>query len=437
MLTLRRLICVAILVAVGVAAVGPAGLAGPPADLAGALVRETAVLIRDHALSPPPEQVVLARALAAAGRALPAGPSGPEPPALSGNPGRDLDAVAAYVQALVSLAPRDAERILAAVLRAMVRTADDAQGAVFTPPEFALYMRDLRGETSGVGVQVERVGGEIAVLDVTPGGPADRAGIRPGDVVMAVDDRPTASDTADQTVARLRGPAGSTVVVTVRTGPAEPRVVALRREVVRETPVRWRMVDSRVGYLRLLEFTAGAGADTDRALLRLLAAGAAGVIVDLRDNSGGWLDEAAAVASLFLAGGIVAMEHSRDALTPLPVTPGLRRFAGPVVVLVNLFSASAAEIVAGALQDEGVPLVGSRTFGKSTVQTIFPLRDGWGVRLTTARYYTRRGRSIDREGLTPDVPVPTGDVLIGSPRDLPAERALVVLRAILAGRWGP
>ncbi len=436
MLRVYRRVCVAVAVAVAIAGIVPASLAGSPADLAGALVADTARLIREQALSPPPSDAVLARALAAAGRALPAGVPAPAPPALAGDPDRDLPAVATYVQAVVSLSARDAERVLLEVLRAMVQAGEDPHSAVFAPADFSLYMQDLRGEHAGVGVQVERVDGEMVILDVTSGGPADRAGLRPGDVLVAVDGHPTASEAADQTAARLHGPAGSAVSVAVRRGVAV-RTLTLRREVVREVPVRWRMADSRIGYLRLLEFTEGAGADADRALGRLLAAGAAGVIFDLRDNTGGWLDEAVAVASLFLPEGIVAMEQSRNALTPLPVSPGARRFAGPLVVLVNVFSASASEIVAGALQDEGVPLVGSRTFGKSTVQTIFPLRDGWGVRLTTARYYTRRGRSIERDGLTPDVPVSLAGGVVGGPRDPQADRAVVMLRATLAGRRGP
>jgi carboxyl-terminal processing protease len=425
----------AVLVAVALTALGPPQAARSSDDLAGSLVRETVLLIRDQALSPPPEQVVLAQALAAV-RALAAGPSAPAPPALVGDPDRDRAAVAAYVGAVVALAPRDAERIVLSVLAAMVRAVDDRYGAVFTPSELSVYLGDLRGEASGVGVQVESVGGHMTVLDVTPGGPADRAGVRSGDVLVAVDGVSTAGETADQTAARLRGPEGSTVSVTVRAG-AGDRTVVVRRERVRHSPVRWRMVDSGVGYLRLLEFTEGAGRDTDRALQRLQAAGADGLVLDLRDNSGGWVDEAVEVASLFLAEGIVAMEQRRDSLTPLAVTPALRRFAGPLVVLVNLFSASASEIVAGALQDEGVPLVGSRTFGKSTVQTIFPLREGWGVRLTTARYYTRRGRSVERAGLTPDVVVPMDGGLIGGLRDPQAQRAVVMLRAALVGRRGP
>lgn len=430
---LRRALAAVILVGIGVVALGPAGLARSPAGQAGALVRETGRLIHAQALSPPPEPAVLAQALAAAGRALPSGIVPPAPPALTGDFDGDLEAVAAYVQAVASLLPADADRIVLAVLQAMVRALDDPQGAVFPPADFARYLQDLRGERSGVGVQVERVGDRMVILDVTPGGPADRAGLRPGDVLVAVDGRPVGSDTADQTAARLRGPAGTTVSVTVQGGGASSRVV-VRREAVREIPVRWRMAEDGVGYLRLLEFTEGAGTDLDRALGRLVSAGAAGLILDLRDNAGGWLDEAVAVASLFLDDGIVAMEQRRDTLTPLPVVPGARRFGGPVAVLVNLLSASASEIVAGALQDEGVPLIGSRTVGKATIQTIFPLRDGWGVRLTTARYYTRRGRSIERNGLLPDIPVPMDGGLIGGPRDPPMERARLVVRAALAGR---
>jgi carboxyl-terminal processing protease len=192
------------------------------------------------------------------------------------------------------------------------------------------------------------------------------------------------------------------------------------------------MLAPRFGYLRLLEFPKGASTDINHALTALKNAGAVALLLDLRKNGGGLFDEGIAVASAFLPDGIVAMEEHRGTLTALDVLPNVQRFSGPMVVLVSGFTASAAEVVAGALQDNGVPLVGEKTFGKGTIQTIYTLRGGWGLRITTSSYYTRNGRAIDGRGLQPDVRIPLNEDLIQSPQDAQLREATAVLQARLA-----
>lgn len=417
----------------------PASLAAQvPSDLADALVRETYAVIRDDALRPPDVLTLLHETVLTAQHALvAAGVTEPPPlPVFAGQEDRDLTAAAAYVQAAVGAAPRDSDRIVTAVLRAMVHAVADPLGAVFMPLEFTRYHRELRGEHTSIGVQVDVVRGQIVFADVTAGGPAARAGVSPGDVLLETDGRPVADSTPDQVMDRLRGTAGTTVALVVRRAAGGVVRLSLLREPVRENPTRWKMMEPHIGYLRLLEFSEEASSDVSRSLGGLSEAGATALLLDLRENGGGLLDEAVAVASAFLSEGIVAMEERRGTLTPLSVIPQAHRFSGPVVVLVSTFTASASEVVAGALQDSGATLIGERTFGKATIQTIYPLRGGWGLRLTTARYFTRRGRQIDGQGLRPDLTVSMDEELIQGPRDLQIKEATAVLRAQMAAGTG-
>jgi len=422
-----------------IATAWPVPLQAQTPQEADGLVRDTYETIRDQALRPPDLLTLLHQTVLTAQRALTAsGIAEPPPlPPFTGEEAHDLTAAAAYVQGAVAAVPHDAERILAAVLRSMVKTMTDPQGAVFVPLEFVHYQREvLRGEHSGIGAQVDAARGQIIIFDVTAGGPAARAGLRPGDALLEVDGRSVAGRTPDQVLQRLHGAAGTPVSLVVRRRDGGLLRLSIPREVSRENPTRWRMLEPRIGYLRLLEFTEGASFDVGRGLSGLTGAGAAALLLDLRENGGGLLDEAIGVASAFLADGIVAMEERRGTLNPLTVTPQALRFSGSVVVLVSGFTASASEIVAGALQDTGTPLVGTRTFGKGTVQTIYPMRAGWGLRLTTARYFTRRGRHIDGVGLQPDLRVAMDDEQIQTPEDVQLLDAMSLLRSRMAAGTG-
>jgi carboxyl-terminal processing protease len=403
-------------------------------DIVDGLVRDTYATIRDDALRPPDLLTLLHSTVLAAQQAL--GSSGvAEPPPLpvfTGQEAPDLTAAAAYVRAAAATVPNGADRILAGVLRAMVRTVADPQGAVYGPLELTRYHRELHGEHSGIGIQVDAILGQVVITDVTATGPAGRAGVQASATLVDVGGRSVLGSTPDQVMERLRGSPGTTVTIAVRRADGTLVRLSLAREAARENPTRWKMLAPRFGYLRLLEFSKGASADIDRALTGLRDAGAAALLLDLRKNGGGLFDEGIAVASAFLPDGIVAMEEHRGTLTALDVLPNVRRFSGPVVVLVSGFTASASEIVAGALQDNGAPLVGEKTFGKGTVQTIYTLRGGWGLRLTTSYYYTRRGRSIDGRGLQPDVRIPLDEDLIQSPQDVQLQEATAVLQARLA-----
>jgi len=407
-----------------------------PQETAATLVKTAVTLIWENALTRPETSAILRPAVSAIQQELASAgvTDPPAPPTLGASDQADLQAVANYLRAAVlASAPRHPEALIAVTLRAITQTLGDPHGAVYTPKELADLIQSLRGESGGIGLQVDLIAGAIVVADITATGPAQRAGLRVGDVVRDVNGQSVEDLTPDHVTQLLRGDAGTQVIVTVQRDRSSLKFTVIR-EMVREAPIRAQMLDEKIGYIRILEFVDDVHLDVQRALNRLISQGAQGILLDLRQNGGGLVDEAIQVASFFLTRGLVATEEGRGAPVSLLVQPAEPRFTGPLVVLVNKYTASASEIVAGALQDVGVSLVGDRTYGKGTIQTIFPLQAEWGLRLTTARYRTRGGRPIDGIGLNPDVPIGTPAQLIQSPRDAQLSTArFLILRRIAVG----
>jgi carboxyl-terminal processing protease len=270
------------------------------------------------------------------------------------------------------------------------------------------------GTYSGVGIEVsEDEGGRIVVVAPIEGSPAARAGVHAGDALLEVDGKPVAPGSLDETIARMRGLAGSRVNILIgRKGEPEPLRFDLERSEVHVRTVRAERLPGGYGYVRVSHFSDSTPGDVDGAVEELqMAAGASplrGLVLDLRDNPGGVLESAVSVADSFLESGMIVRADGRtpDARFEMDATPGDLLRGAPVVVLVDGGSASGAEIVAGALRDHGrATLMGERTYGKGSVQTVMPLRDGEALKLTTSRYYTPSGRSIQEHGLEPDVRV--------------------------------
>jgi carboxyl-terminal processing protease len=268
------------------------------------------------------------------------------------------------------------------------------------------------GTYTGVGIEVsEQEGGQIVVVAPIDGSPADRAGVRTGDALVEVDGRKVAPGSLDETIARMRGTAGSHVRIVVnRKGEPEPLHFELERSEVHVQTVRAERLPGGYGYVRVSHFSDSTPGDFDGAIVTLQTAAGApplrGLVLDLRDNPGGVLESAVSVADAFLDGGVIVRADGRtpDASFEMDATPGDLLHGAPVVVLVDAGSASGAEIVAGALRDHGrATLMGERTYGKGSVQTVLPLRDGEALKLTTSRYFTPSGRSIQERGLEPDV----------------------------------
>lgn len=286
---------------------------------------------------------------------------------------------------------------------------DDGHSAWLSREEVRAEDEALDGTVIGIGVLVDTRYGLPEIVSVIPGGPADRAGLRRGDFILAVDGVGTDRLDDDELVARIRGEPGTTVALTIRSARGRDRVVTVERAVVDVPSVDWAFVPgTRIADIRLLQFSTGAGTAVRDATVEALSAGATGIILDLRGNPGGLLSEAEAVAKVFLDDAVIYRQRERDG-TEREIRADGRPFAGdtPVVALVDRGSASSAEIVAAALaENDRATLVGERTFGTGTILGFFPLSDGSALRLGTQQWLTPQGRNLYATGLTPAVALP-------------------------------
>jgi carboxyl-terminal processing protease len=306
--------------------------------------------------------------------------------------------------------PVDDHQLMENAVRGIV-TALDPHSEFLDAEAFEEIRISTSGNYSGVGLEVGLRNGQLVVVTPIEGTPADRAGIRSGDIIVAIDGVLVAEGDIGGALSRLRGEPGTPVNVTVsRSGDARTRSFDLVRSNVRVHSVRAELLEPGYAYLRISQFSDSTGSDVRKALgdLRDRPGGAAlyGLVLDLRNNPGGVLEAAVDVSDEFLASGVIVTASGRgsEANFRHEATTGDLMQGAPMVVLVNNGSASAAEIVAGALKDnQRATIMGSQTFGKGSVQTVMPLSDGRAIKLTTSRYYTPSGLSINGEGITPDV----------------------------------
>lgn len=301
---------------------------------------------------------------------------------------------------------------------------DTGHTSFLTPQERIDRAEELSGSYVGIGVRIDAADdGRPLIVGVFRGSPAERGGLMAGDIIVSVDGQTTDGRDLDEVTTWIRGETGSTVTLSVRSGTDGPerRLSLVRAEVIVQT-VSWALVPgTRTALVRLEDFSQGAADDIKAALGEARAAGANRLVLDLRGNPGGYVDEAVGVASQFLAGGIVYVERDADGNeTTHPVSPDGAATDLPLVVLVDGGTASSAEIVSGALQDVGRgQLIGVKTFGTGTVLGEFPLADGSALRVGTVEWLTPKGRRIWHEGIVPDVLVErAADVRPLVPEDL-------------------
>lgn len=293
-------------------------------------------------------------------------------------------------------------------IKGMITTLDPHSS--FMPPEvFKEVQVSTKGEFGGIGIQLGVKENNLVVIAPIEGTPADKAGIKAGDFIVKVNEEITKDMTLTDAVQRMRGPKGSKVTLTIRReGEQAPLVFSLVREVIKIESVKSKMLEDGIGYVRISQFQESTAKDLSKVLKKLKDEKRQGLILDLRNNPGGLLNSAVEVTEQFIdKGRLVVFIKGREGKKDEYIANDKAEHEDfPMIVLVNDGSASASEIVAGALQDWGRALVlGTQTFGKGSVQTILPLSDGAGLRLTTAKYYTPKGRSIQNEGITPDVAV--------------------------------
>jgi carboxyl-terminal processing protease len=307
--------------------------------------------------------------------------------------------------------PVHAARLGQAGITALLASLHDPYTVYFSPQQAKQFGQELSGTYSGIGTAVTLKGGRLTVTEVFPGSPAAGAKIVPGEVIVTVDGVPTAGKPVSASVARIAGPAGSTVRLQLQRTSAPRRIdVTLTRRSISLPLTTSRLLrdhGTKVGYVALSSFSQGAGARVQRAIASLQKRGAQWIVFDLRDNGGGLVSEAASVASDFLPAGkvVVSTQGAHSAKEVIRAT-GSSPTGLPLVVLVNGNTASASEIVTGALQDyRRGTVIGSRTYGKGVVQTVLPLSGGAELKITVASYRTPLGRDINHKGIEPSIVV--------------------------------
>jgi carboxyl-terminal processing protease len=305
------------------------------------------------------------------------------------------------------VAPVDEHRLMQAAARGMATVLDE-HSAFLDRDEFDDMKAETSGTYAGVGVEVEAQENILAIVRCIPGSPADRAGLRPADTIISVDGVAVSGTDMDTAMERMRGDADTTVRLAVRRGDRTLQF-DVRRGRVEMASVDGQPLAAGIGYLRISSFTDTTASEFETQLKKLRATGRAplrGLVIDLRNNPGGVFDAAVDVADDLLDHGriVSAVGRAPDASFVDDAAPGDISHGAELAVIVNGNSASAAEILAAALQENHrATLIGHRTYGKGTVQSVLPLSDGRAIKLTTSRYYTPSGASLDKRGLTPDI----------------------------------
>ena len=343
------------------------------------------------------------------------------------------DAVAEVADIIRDLAlePSSETSLTTGAITGMLESLEDSHAVYFDPKHFEYFNEQSMGEFYGIGITISNDGDDLVVNSVFEGTPASAAGLEPSDLIVEIDGEARPRWDVDEAVLRIRGEAGTTVKLGVRRGESEELLeFTIERAKIEIPNIESEMLEDGIGYIKLESFTQNAQAEVRTALEDLEKQGATGYILDLRNNPGGQLSSSIQVSSLFISDGVIVTVEARTGEPERHRATGKTATDAPLVVLVNGNSASASEIVAGALQDYArAKLVGEQTFGKGSVQQLEPLTFGGGVKLTIAHYLTPKGRAIDGIGLTPDVIVEMDHTLIADREtDTQLRKAVEVLK---------
>ena len=402
----RRL--AASLVFVLVTAAAAAAEAALPYQVAGDVSESFSLLTSSYYVPMDPQVLLAAASDALAETARKHGVTIP-PPSLRVQ--SDRDATQAALNAAIAAAAQKAHgnpsEFAYAAIVAMAKATNDRYTQFFTPDEFRAFNEALDPKSiGGIGVMIEpdTASSCVRVTYVLPGTPAERAGLEVGDVIAAVDGTSTKGLTVEAVSGRLRGKPGTIVAVTVQRSAS--KVITITRENVQPPTVVFKMLPDGIGYIWVMEFGRSTPSEFDTAVARLNQLGAKALVLDLRNDGGGYVNSALDISSRFIANKALLTVEERGKHPATIDADGDASITLPVTVLVNQYTASASEITAGALQDDGIgTLVGARTFGKGVMQTLTPLPDGAAIKITTAHYLTPNHRDINLRGIDPDVQV--------------------------------
>lgn len=309
-----------------------------------------------------------------------------------------------YVEAV------DSDKLMQGAINGLMKSLDPHSGFM-TADMYKELEVETRGSFGGIGIEITILKDVLTVVSPIEDTPAYNAGVKAGDQIIRIDGKSTKDITIMEAVKKLRGPKDTKVTITIfREGLAKPKDIELTRNIIPIRSIKSKVYDGHIGYIRISAFQERTADDVRKALQNIeqKAGPLKGIVIDMRNNPGGLLNQSVEVSDLFLKSGVIVSTRgrSKNMETKSTAKDDGNEPTCPIVVIVNEGTASAAEIVSGALQDNGrAVILGTQTFGKGSVQTVIPLEDGAAVKLTTAKYYTPKGRSIQAEGITPDIEV--------------------------------
>ncbi|HHE67623.1 MAG TPA: S41 family peptidase [Candidatus Parcubacteria bacterium] len=329
----------------------------------------------------------------------------------------------------------DKQQIIYGAISGMVKALNDPYTVFFPPEDSKIFQEDVKGSFEGVGMEIGIRDNQLQVISPLEGTPAERAGIRAGDIIVAVNGTSTAGIALEKAVKWIRGPKGSEVTLTImREGWKEAKEIKIVRDTISIPAVRWELKENNIAYLKIYQFSGNAAFEFSKAAVEILNSPAEKIIIDLRNNPGGYLEVVQDIAGWFLKKDeLVAIEDFGPNQEKTEYrSKGKGNFSNyPVVILINQGSASASEILAGALRDNlGIKLIGERSFGKGSVQTLEQLRDGSSVKITVAKWLTPKGESISEKGLEPDIKLEMTEQDYESGKDPQLDKAIEIIKGM-------
>ncbi len=329
----------------------------------------------------------------------------------------------------------DSQKIIYGAIQGMTDSLGDDYTAFFNPSEAKKFQDDLSGSFDGIGVEVGVKKGQLTIIAPLEATPGQKAGLKSGDVILKIDGKDTSSFTTDEAVSMIRGPKGTDVTLTIfRDGLKNSKDIKITRDTIKIPSMEWSLKDGDVAYIHIYQFNENLSYDFSKAQMEIANSPAQKIIIDLRDNPGGYLEVSQTIAGAFLQKGqTVVIEDfgnkEEQKVYKAEGNSGLALY--PVIVLINQGSASASEILAGALRDNrGVKLVGEKSFGKGSVQEVVGLRGGSFLKITIAKWLTPKGASISEVGLEPDVKVELTSKDAEQDKDPQLQKALEIIKSL-------